>query len=134
MINLINGTTVKNIPPNNSLQKNEKNSLSKTENSSAANKTVENSTAAQVNIQAAKSSSHSEDALENLQKMIRKEYLDRNYYIDEETKVPVLQLVNSETEDVIGQYPSDLYLNLIMEVRENQKEMVNQNQNYRSKI
>ena len=66
------------------------------------------------------------EAIAALQSRIRKDYINRNYYVDKDTNIPVLQVVNSETGRVIGQYPADMYLNLIMRVRENQKSMVSQ--------
>lgn len=83
--------------------------------------------AMQAQVQAANtiSADYSKEAMAALQSRIRKEYIDRNYYIDEGTNIPVIQIVNNETDRVIGQYPADMYLNLIMRVRENQKSMVN---------
>ena len=58
--------------------------------------------------------------------LIIKEYVERNHYIDENTQISVLQIVNTETDHVIGQYPSDLYLNLLTKVRQSQKQLVNE--------
>lgn len=88
--------------------------------------TSASSTQAQVQQANTQSVDYSKEAIAALQQTIRKEHLDRNYYIDKSTNVPVLQIVNNKTNQVIGQYPADLYLSLIMKVRENQKAMVNQ--------
>ena len=155
MINIMSGTTAVKLTPSNVAAKSAKgantnaNVKNKAEsgsenintpqnNSKAVNMQVQNtqnnqqnntanSTFSQVAEANTKSVDYSKDAIAALQKAIRKEHLQRNYYIDEATNVPVLQIVNKETDRVIGQYPADMYLNLIMKVRENQKSMVEQN-------
>lgn len=69
---------------------------------------------------------YQKEALDKLITDLRKEYIKRNHYIDENTQISVLQIVNTETDHVIGQYPSDLYLSLLTKVRESQKQLVNQ--------
>lgn len=69
---------------------------------------------------------YQKEALSKLVEDLRKEYVERNHYIDENTQISVLQIVNTETDHVIGQYPSDLYLNLLTKVRQSQKQLVNE--------
>ncbi len=69
---------------------------------------------------------YQKEALTKLISELRKDYIERNHYIDENTQISVLQIVNTETDHVIGQYPSDLYLSLLTKVRESQKQLVNQ--------
>ena len=69
---------------------------------------------------------YQKEALTKLISDLRKDYIERNHYIDENTQISVLQIVNTETDHVIGQYPSDLYLSLLTKVRESQKQLVNQ--------
>ena len=69
---------------------------------------------------------YQKEALTKLISDLRKDYIERNHYIDENTQISVLQIVNTETDHVIGQYPSDLYLSLLNKVRESQKQLVNQ--------
>ncbi len=133
MINMISGTTAVTSRPTNSLQNKEKNNQNNANNmQNSSQNNVENEENIKSSIQAEKNAEQTDKTLEQLQKYIQKDYLERNFYIDEETKVSVMQLVNNETDKVIGQYPADLYLNLLLKVRENQKEMIDQNLNYRS--
>ena len=147
MINIMSGTTAVTLSPSNNATKNGKSTKTSAGDKNSAvvsNKTagaavsmqVQNtqnnqqtsasSTQAQVQQANTQSVDYSKEAIAALQQTIRKEHLDRNYYIDKSTNVPVLQIVNNKTNQVIGQYPADLYLSLIMKVRENQKAMVNQ--------
>lgn len=151
MINIMSGTTAVTLSPSNNATKNGKSTKTSAGDKNSAvvssnnnNKTAGTAENAQVqntknNQQAAASSTqaqvqqantqsidYTKEAIAALQKSLRKEHLERNYYIDERTNVSVLQIVNNKTNQVIGQYPADLYLNLIMKVRENQKAMVNQ--------
>lgn len=129
MINLMNGTTVVTLSSNNAVAKREKPDLPKNNNITKQDSFIKNDKPALNNVVSGddeKNIDYQEEAVDKLQRYIQKDYLERNYYIDEESNIPVLQLINNETDSVIGQYPADLYLNLIMKVRENQKEMVNQ--------
>ena len=147
MLNIMSGTTAVTLSPSNNATKNGKSTKTSAGDKNSAvvsNKTagaavsmqVQNtqnnqqtsasSTQAQVQQANTQSVDYSKEAIAALQQTIRKEHLDRNYYIDKSTNVPVLQIVNNKTNQVIGQYPADLYLSLIMKVRENQKAMVNQ--------
>ncbi len=147
MINIMSGTTAVTLSPSNNATRNGKSTKTSAGGKNSAvvsNKTagaavsmqVQNtqnnqqtsasSTQAQVQQANTQSVDYSKEAIAALQQTIRKEHLDRNYYIDKSTNVPVLQIVNNKTNQVIGQYPADLYLSLIMKVRENQKAMVNQ--------
>lgn len=69
---------------------------------------------------------YQKEALSKLMESLRKEYIERNHYIDEDTQISVLQIINTDTDRVIGQYPSDLYLSLLTKVREAQKQLVNE--------
>ena len=69
---------------------------------------------------------YQKEALTKLISDLRKDYIERNHYIDENTQISVLQIVNTDTDHIIGQYPSDLYLSLLTKVRESQKQLVNQ--------
>lgn len=147
MINIMSGTTAVTLSPSNNATRNGKSTKTSAGGKNSAvvsNKTagaavsmqVQNtqnnqqsaasSTQAQVQQANTQSIDYTKEAIAALQKSLRKEHLERNYYIDERTNVSVLQIVNNKTNQVIGQYPADLYLNLIMKVRENQKAMVNQ--------
>ncbi len=129
MINLMNGTTVVTLSSNNAVAKREKPDLPKNNNITKQDSFIKHDKPALNNVVSGddeKNIDYQEEAVDKLQRYIQKDYLERNYYIDEESNIPVLQLINNETDSVIGQYPADLYLNLIMKVRENQKEMVNQ--------
>lgn len=129
MINLMNGTTVVTLSSNNAVAKREKPDLPKNNNITKQDSFIKYDKPALNNVVSGddeKNIDYQEEAVDKLQRYIQKDYLERNYYIDEESNIPVLQLINNETDSVIGQYPADLYLNLIMKVRENQKEMVNQ--------
>lgn len=129
MINLMNGTTVVTLSSNNAVAKREKPDLPNNNNITKQDSFIKNDKPALNNVVSGddeKNIDYQEEAVDKLQRYIQKDYLERNYYIDEESNIPVLQLINNETDSVIGQYPADLYLNLIMKVRENQKEMVNQ--------
>lgn len=154
MINIMSGTTAVTLSPSNNASKgakgttnstnaNNKNSTvsggSNANVSSAAANTMQaqntqnsqqnassNSMQSQVQAANTQSADYSKEAIAALQSRIRKDYINRNYYVDKDTNIPVLQVVNSETGRVIGQYPADMYLNLIMRVRENQKSMVSQ--------
>lgn len=154
MINIMSGTTAVTLTPANTASKGAKGTTNST-NANSKNSTVSggsnanvssaaanttqaqnaqnsqqsaSSNSMQVQVQAAntQSADYSKEAIAALQSRIRKDYINRNYYVDKDTNIPVLQVVNSETGRVIGQYPADMYLNLIMRVRENQKSMVNQ--------
>ncbi len=129
MINLMNGTTVVTLSSNNAVAKREKPDLPKNNNITKQDSFIKHDKPVLNNVVSGddeKNIDYQEEAVDKLQRYIQKDYLERNYYIDEESNIPVLQLINNETDSVIGQYPADLYLNLIMKVRENQKEMVNQ--------
>ena len=129
MINLMNGTTVVTLSSNNAVAKREKPDLPKNNNITKQDSFIKHDKPALNNVVSGddeKNIDYQEEAVDKLQRYIQKDYLERNYYIDEESNIPVLQLINNETDSVIGEYPADLYLNLIMKVRENQKEMVNQ--------
>lgn len=153
MINIMSGTTAVTLTPNNVVSKvaknttigvggriNTANSISNADvnNADANSMQVQNTqssqqqnsaaNAVQSQVQAANTISvdYNTEAVKALQSRIRKEYIDRNFYIDDATKIPVIQIVNNETNRIIGQYPADMYLNLIMRIRENQKSTVNQ--------
>lgn len=144
MINIMSGQAAVTSTSNNAPQKKDKtsqsaqNSASSNTNTSAKS-TVSNSNSMQEDtaIFQAQSAGQAEgnnpdkvdyqkEALAKLVEDLRKEYIERNHYIDENTQISVLQIVNTETDHVIGQYPSDLYLNLLTKVRESQKQLVNE--------
>lgn len=143
MINIMSGQTAVTSTPNNAPQKKDKTSQSAqntaSDNNTSAKSTVSNNNSMQEDtaIFQAQSAEQAEgnnpdktdyqkEALAKLVEDLRKEYIERNHYIDENTQISVLQIVNTETDHVIGQYPSDLYLNLLTKVRESQKQLVNE--------
>ena len=143
MINIISGQTAVTSTPNNAPQKKDKISQSAqntaSNNTSAAGTVSNNSnsmqedtaifqaqTAGQAEGNNPDKVDYQKEALSKLIDDLRKEYIERNHYIDENTQISVLQIVNTETDHVIGQYPSDLYLNLLTKVRESQKQLVNE--------
>ena len=142
MINIISGQTAVTSTPNNAPQKKDKISQSAqntaSNNTSAAGTVSNNSNSMQEDTaifqaQTAEQAQgnnpdkvdYQKEALTKLIEDLRKEYIERNHYIDENTQISVLQIVNTETDHVIGQYPSDLYLNLLTKVRETQKQLLN---------
>lgn len=52
-------------------------------------------------------SDYVKEAMSSLQSNIRKEYINKNYYIDDIVDVQVMQLINMNTDHLIGQYPSE---------------------------
>ncbi len=143
MINIISGQTAVTSTPNNAPQKKDKASLTAQNNASTNNTSAESTVSNDNSMQedtaifqaqtADKTSGNNPDnvdyqkeALSKLVEDLRKEYVERNHYIDENTQISVLQIVNTETDHVIGQYPSDLYLNLLTKVRQSQKQLVNE--------
>ena len=144
MINNISGQAAVTSTSNNAPQKKEKNNMSSqstSSNTGAQNTGLGNSAVSGSNMAAAANTSTSagqaqgnnpdnvdyqKEALTKLISDLRKDYIERNHYIDENTQISVLQIVNTETDHVIGQYPSDLYLNLLTKVRESQKQLVNE--------
>lgn len=135
MINIMSGQTAVTSTPNNAPQKKDKTSQSaqNAENTVSNNNSMQEDTAmfqAQTARQAEGNNpdkiDYQKEALSKLVENLRKEYIERNHYIDEDTQISVLQIVNTETDHVIGQYPSDLYLSLLSKVRESQKQLVNE--------
>lgn len=135
MINIMSGQTAVTSTPNNAPQKKDKTSQSaqNAENTVSNNNSMQADTAmfqAQTARQAEGNNpdkiDYQKEALSKLVENLRKEYIERNHYIDEDTQISVLQIVNTETDHVIGQYPSDLYLSLLSKVRESQKQLVNE--------
>lgn len=145
MINIISGQTAVTSTPNNAPQKKDKTSQSAQSTASNINNTSAESTVLNSNnsmqedtaiFQAQNAEQaqgnnpdkvdYQKEALAKLVEDLRKEYIERNHYIDENTQISVLQIVNTETDHVIGQYPSDLYLSLLTKVRESQKQLVNE--------
>ena len=135
MINIMSGQTAVTSTPNNAPQKKDKTSQSaqNAENTVSNNNSMQEDTAmfqAQTARQAEGNNpdkiDYQKEALSKLVENLRKEYIERNHYIDEDTQISVLQIVNTETDHVIGQYPSDLYLSLLSRVRESQKQLVNE--------
>ena len=127
MINIMSGQTAVTSTPNNAPQKKDKTSQSAqntaSDSNTSAKSTVSNNNSMQEDtaIFQAQSAEQAEgnnpdktdyqkEALAKLVDDLRKEYIERNHYIDENTQISVLQIVNTETDHVIGQYPSDLYL------------------------
>ncbi len=151
MINIISGQTAVTSTPNNAPQKKDKASLTAQNNAAintSAESTVSNDNSMQEDTAifhaqtADKTSGNNPDNVDYQKERpvheyvypnhvsyiedLRKEYVERNHYIDENTQISVLQIVNTETDHVIGQYPSDLYLNLLTKVRQSQKQLVNE--------
>ena len=134
MINIMSGQTAVTSTPNNAPQKKDKTSQSAqntaSDSNTSAKSTVSNNNSAQSAEQTEGNNpdktDYQKEALAKLVDDLRKEYIERNHYIDENTQISVLQIVNTETDHVIGQYPSDLYLNLLTKVRESQKQLVNE--------
>ena len=143
MINIMSGQTAVTSTPNNAPQKKDKTSQSAqntaSDSNTSAKSTVSNNnsmqedtaifqaqTAGQAEGNNPDKVDYQKEALSKLIDDLRKEYIERNHYIDENTQISVLQIVNTETDHVIGQYPSDLYLSLLNKVRESQKQLVNQ--------
>lgn len=139
----MSGQTAVTSTPNNAPQKKDKTSQSAqntaSDSNTSAKSTVSNNNSMQEDtaIFQAQSAEQAEgnnpdktdyqkEALAKLVEDLRKEYIERNHYIDENTQISVLQIVNTKTDHVIGQYPSDLYLNLLTKVRESQKQLVNE--------
>lgn len=140
MINIMSGQTAVTSTPNNAPQKKDKPNLSSqntaSKNTSEESTVLNNSSQEDMAVIQAKTVWQNEgnnpdnidyqkEALSKLVDNLRKEYIERNHYIDENTQISVLQIVNTETDHVIGQYPSDLYLNMLTKVRETQKQLVN---------
>ncbi len=61
---------------------------------------------------------YKEDTFSEVISDIRKEYIEKNRYIDENTQISVLELFNKKTDNMIAQYPTDNYLDLIYNVRQ----------------
>ncbi len=132
MINIISGTTAITSMANNSLQKRDNMNQNK-QNMATSSQLSKNSLLnsldtdtflfstdlqEQTGTNNTETVDYHKEALSMLINDLRKEYIERNHYIDEDTHISVLQIVNTETDDIIGQYPSDLYLNLISKVKE----------------
>ena len=135
MINIMSGQTAVTSTPNNAPQKKDKTSQSaqNAENTVSNNNSMQEDTAmfqaqppSQPEGNTPDKIDYQKEALSKLVENLRKEYIERNHYIDEDTQISVLQIVNTETDHVIGQYPSDLYLSLLSKVRESQKQLVNE--------
>ncbi len=142
MINIMSGQTAVTSTPNNAPQKKDKTSQpaqTTAYKNTSAESTVSNNnsmqedtaifqaqTAGQAEGNNPNNVDYQKEALTKLITNLRKEYIKRNHYIDENTQISVLQIINTETDNVIGQYPSDLYLNLLAKVRGSQKQLVNQ--------
>lgn len=135
MINIMSGRTAVTSTPNNAPQKKDKTSPSakNAENTVSNNNSMQEDTAIFQTQTARQADGNNPDkidyqkeALSKLVENLRREYIERNHYIDENTQISVLQIVNTETDHVIGQYPSDLYLSLLTKVRESQKQLVNE--------
>lgn len=142
MINIMSGQTAVTSTPNNAPQKKDKTSQpaqTTAYKNTSAESTVSNNnsmqedtaifqaqTAGQAEGNNPNNVDYQKEALTKLITNLRKEYIERNHYIDENTQISVLQIINTETDNVIGQYPSDLYLNLLAKVRGSQKQLVNQ--------
>lgn len=140
MINIISGTTAITSMANNSLQKRDNMNQNK-QNMATSSQLSKNSLLnsldtdtflfstdlqEQTGTNNTETVDYHKEALSMLINDLRKEYIERNHYIDEDTHISVLQIVNTETDDIIGQYPSDLYLNLISKVKEEQKQIINE--------
>lgn len=142
MINIMSGQTAVTSTPNNAPQKKDKTSQS-AQNTASKNTSVESTvsnknsmqedtaifqaqTAEQAEGNNPDKVDYQKEALAKLVEDLRKEYIERNHFIDESTQISVLQIINTETDHVIGQYPSDLYLSLLTKVRESQKQLVNE--------
>lgn len=140
MINIISGTTAITSMANNSLQKRDNMNQNK-QNMATSSQLSKNSLLNSLDTDTflfstdlqeqtvtnnTETVDYHKEALSMLINDLRKEYIERNHYIDEDTHISVLQIVNTETDDIIGQYPSDLYLNLISRVKEEQKQIINE--------
>ena len=135
MINIMSGQTAVTSTPNNAPQKkdkispSEKNAENAVSNSNSMQEDTDifqAQTARQADGNNPDKIDYQKEALSKLVENLRREYIERNHYIDEDTQISVLQIVNTETDHVIGQYPSDLYLSLLTKVRESQKQLVNE--------
>lgn len=135
MINIMSGQTAVTSTPNNAPQKKDKTSPSAQNiESTVSNDNSMQEDTAMFQAQTARQAEgnnpdkidYQKEALSKLVENLRREYIERNHYIDKDTQISVLQIVNTETDHVIGQYPSDLYLNLLTKVRESQKQLVNE--------
>lgn len=142
MINIISGQTAVTSTPNNAPQKKDKASLTAQNNAAintSAESTVSNDNSMQEDTAifqaqtADKTSGNNPDNVdyqkEALSKLIFEYFHQYNDFFQHTlflNLLPVLQIVNTETDHVIGQYPSDLYLNLLTKVRQSQKQLVNE--------
>lgn len=146
MINNLNGTTVglmtspynssknsrgdvKNNQTNNLMDIN--NTLSDTSNNikldNKDDKSNENNIMAQ-NMQ--NGQNNIQQTMDNLERRIKKEYIERNFYIDKDLDIPVVEIKNKDTDKVVVQYPSEMYLQLIMRLRESQMNSLGYNNVY----
>lgn len=71
-----------------------------------------------------------QETMSSLERRIKKEYIERNYYIDKDVKIPVIEIKNKDTDKVLVQYPSEMYLQIIMRLRENQMNGLSYNNKY----
>ena len=61
---------------------------------------------------------HVEEAIAKITEQIRKDYIAKEYFMDFNTNMAVLRLVNTDNGRLIGQYPSQQYINMIIRMRE----------------
>ena len=132
MINIMSGQTAVTSTPNNAPQKKDKTNLS-AQKTASSNTSAESTVSNNKNMQedtaifqaqtAGQAEGNNPDKVDYQKEALSKLIDDLR---KENTQISVLQIVNTETDHVIGQYPSDLYLNLLTKVRESQKQLVNE--------
>lgn len=61
-------------------------------------------------------------AAQELESSIRREHIKREFYMNEDIRMPVVRLTNTKTDQVIGQYPSELYISLVKKMKDMQKQ------------
>lgn len=67
----------------------------------------------------------SKQATEKTMAFMRKEYLEREFYIDENTNKPVFKMVDSRTNQTVAQYPSENILNISANMKAQFEDMQN---------
>ncbi|MDE7169514.1 MAG: flagellar protein FlaG [Mucispirillum sp.] len=61
-------------------------------------------------------------AAQELESSIRREHIEREFYMNEDIRMPVVRITNTKTDQVIGQYPSELYISLVKKMKDMQKQ------------
>lgn len=67
----------------------------------------------------------SRQAAEKAMEFMRKEYIEREFYIDEDTNKPVFKVVDSRTNQTVVQYPSENILSISAAMKAQFEDMQN---------